>query len=50
MWGALSDEMTGLSFTIAVGPRQRSHSRVRVPWNSVMCIKGVTSIDGVWIG
>jgi hypothetical protein len=30
MWGALSDEMTGLS-TIAAGPRQRNHSRVRVP-------------------
>jgi hypothetical protein len=28
MWGALSDERTGLSFTIAVGTR---HSRVRVP-------------------
>jgi hypothetical protein len=27
MWGALSDERTGLSFTIAAGPRQRSHSR-----------------------
>jgi hypothetical protein len=24
MWGALSDERTGLSFTIAVGPRQRN--------------------------
>jgi hypothetical protein len=34
MWGALSDEMTGLSFTIAAGPRQRSLSRVRVPSNS----------------
>jgi hypothetical protein len=34
MWGALSDEKTGLSFTIASGPRQRSHSRVRVPWDS----------------
>jgi hypothetical protein len=34
MWGALSDERTGLSFTIAAGPRQRSHSRVRVPWDS----------------
>jgi hypothetical protein len=34
MWGALSDERTGLSFTIAAGPRQRSHSRVRVPGNS----------------
>jgi hypothetical protein len=31
MWGALSDERTGLSFTIAVVSRQRSHSRVRVP-------------------
>jgi hypothetical protein len=26
-----SDDRTGLCFTIAVGPRQRSHSRVRVP-------------------
>jgi hypothetical protein len=34
MWGAVSDERTGLSFTIAAGPRQRSHSRVRVPWDS----------------
>jgi hypothetical protein len=32
--GALSDERTGLSFTIATGPRQRSHSRVQVPWDS----------------
>jgi hypothetical protein len=32
MWGALSDERTGLSFTFATGLRQRSHSRVRVPW------------------
>jgi hypothetical protein len=31
---ALSDERTGLSFTIAAGHRQRSHSRVRVPWDS----------------
>jgi hypothetical protein len=31
MWGALSDERTGLSCTIAAGPRQRSHFRVRVP-------------------
>jgi hypothetical protein len=30
MWGALSDERTGQSFTIAPGPRQRSHSRIRV--------------------
>jgi hypothetical protein len=34
MWGALSNERTGLSFKIAAGPRQRSHSRVRVPWDS----------------
>jgi hypothetical protein len=31
MWSALSDERTGLPFTIAAGPRQRSHSRIRVP-------------------
>jgi hypothetical protein len=34
MWGTLSDEGTGLTFTIANGPRQRCHSRVRVPWDS----------------
>jgi hypothetical protein len=34
MFGAVSDERTGLSFTIAAGPRQRSHSRVWVPWES----------------
>jgi hypothetical protein len=34
MWGALSDERTGLSFTTAPDPRQRSHFRVRVPWDS----------------
>jgi hypothetical protein len=34
MWDALSHERTGLSITIAAGPRQRSHSRVRVPWDS----------------
>jgi hypothetical protein len=32
MRGALSDERTGLSFTIATGSRQRSHSRVRESW------------------
>jgi hypothetical protein len=31
IWGALSDERTGLSFTIATGLRQRSHFRFRVP-------------------
>jgi hypothetical protein len=34
MWGALSDERTGLSFTLAAGPSHRSHSRVRAPWDS----------------
>jgi hypothetical protein len=34
MWGALSDKRTGLSFTIASGPRQSSHFRVRFPWDS----------------
>jgi hypothetical protein len=34
MWGALSVERTGLSFTIAAGSSQRSHSRVRAPWDS----------------
>jgi hypothetical protein len=34
MWGALSDERAGLSFTIAAGLHQRSHCRVRVPWYS----------------
>jgi hypothetical protein len=27
MWGALTDERTGLSFTIAAGPHQHSHSQ-----------------------
>jgi hypothetical protein len=34
LWGVLSDERTGVSFAIATGPRQRSHFRVRVPWDS----------------
>jgi hypothetical protein len=28
LWGAFSDEMTGLSFTIATGPRQCSHYHI----------------------
>jgi hypothetical protein len=32
-WGALSDERTGLSYVYAAGPRQRSYSWVRVPWD-----------------
>jgi hypothetical protein len=34
MWGTVFDDRTGLSFIIVVGPRQRSHSRVQVPWDS----------------
>jgi hypothetical protein len=34
MWGAVFDERTGLSFTIAAGPLQSSHFRVLVPWDS----------------
>jgi hypothetical protein len=34
MWSALSDKRMGLLFTIAAGPRQRSHSRVWVLWDS----------------
>jgi hypothetical protein len=34
MWGVLSEDRMGLSFTIAASPRQRSHSRVRFPWDS----------------
>jgi hypothetical protein len=33
MWGAISDERTGMSFATATGPRQRSHFWVRVPWS-----------------
>jgi hypothetical protein len=34
LWGAHSDERTGLSFIYAAGPCQRNLSRVRVPWDS----------------
>jgi hypothetical protein len=34
IWGALSVEKAGLSFTMPAGPRQRSHSQVRVPRDS----------------
>jgi hypothetical protein len=33
IWGALSDERSGLSFVCAAGPCQRSLSQVRVPWD-----------------
>jgi hypothetical protein len=34
LWGAFSDERTDLSFPMAAGPLQSSHSRVRVQWDS----------------
>jgi hypothetical protein len=34
VWGALSDGMTGPSFTIATGPRQRSNSWVLIACDS----------------
>jgi hypothetical protein len=34
MWAALSDERADLTFTTAAGSHQRSHFRVRVPWDS----------------
>jgi hypothetical protein len=33
MWGALSDESTGLSLATSAGPRQRSHFQVWVTWD-----------------
>jgi hypothetical protein len=35
LWVVLSDDRTGLSFVYAAGPRQRSLSWVRVPWDSL---------------
>jgi hypothetical protein len=59
-WSALSDERTGLSFTITAGSHQRSHSRVRVnadntvlhPNNTVIfiCITVTTSISAFIYG
>jgi hypothetical protein len=37
MWGVLSDERTGMSFTISPGPRQRSHFWVLDLWDSWPC-------------
>jgi hypothetical protein len=33
LWGALSDEWSGLYFVYAAGPCQRSLSQARVPWD-----------------
>jgi hypothetical protein len=47
MWGALSDEGMDLSFTITVGPPQRSHSGVRIPValaTILYCLRFDTSI------
>jgi hypothetical protein len=35
MWSVVSNERTDLLFIIAAGPRQRSHSQVRVPRDSL---------------
>jgi hypothetical protein len=35
IWAAFCDERTDLSFTVAACPRHRSHSRVRVPRDSL---------------
>jgi hypothetical protein len=46
MWGALSDEKTGLSITTGAGPRQRSHSRIvsdsRLPFSSPITTRRAT--------
>jgi hypothetical protein len=34
LWGALSDERMGFSFTFAAGPCQRSHFLIPVSWDS----------------
>jgi hypothetical protein len=34
LWGALSDERSGLAFIYAAGPCQRNLSLVRAPWDS----------------
>jgi hypothetical protein len=47
MWGVISDERAGLSFTIAPGPRQRNHFLVRAPWDSwtiFYCLRFETSL------
>jgi hypothetical protein len=41
-WGALSEERTGLLFTTAAGPRQRSHSWAFV--TILYCLRFETSL------
>jgi hypothetical protein len=48
MWGALSEERTGLSFAISAGPRQRSHSQDPSPVGLVTifyCLRSETSLS-----
>jgi hypothetical protein len=47
MWGALPDERKGLLFTIAPGPRQRSHFWVLLPWDSwpYFTVSDLTELD-----
>jgi hypothetical protein len=47
IWGALSDERTGLSFTIAAGPRQRSRFSGPSPFELatiIYCLRFETSL------
>jgi hypothetical protein len=47
LYNILPDERMDLSFTISTGPRQRIHSRVRVPWDSqpyFYCLRFETSL------
>jgi hypothetical protein len=45
IWGSVSDERTDLSFIIAAGPRQRSHSRVTLGLVTIFyCLKFETSL------
>jgi hypothetical protein len=50
LWGALSEERTGLSFVYAAGPCQRSLSRVRVAWDSPwehVCLRSRYSVTAL---
>jgi hypothetical protein len=48
MWGALSDGRTGLSFTTAAIPRQRSHSLTSYTSRlSSVCMHPLSLLSGV---
>jgi hypothetical protein len=46
MWSALSDKRTGLSFTVAAGARQRSHSWVTRDHNLLSQIRNSPNLEG----